>query len=139
MALLDSTASPSRSMLRWFGASLAGVFILVAFMIRQHSLIFAMALVVIGMLVGIVYYAIPTIQLQVIRVWRGLTYPLAWTMSHVLLGTVFFLIVLPIGWLMRLRGYDPLQLRKSSDADPTTTNWTARRNADPVSRYFKQF
>lgn len=52
---------------------------------------------------------------QVIRpVFVGLillTFPLGWVISHVLLATIFYLLVTPIGLILRLTGHDPLQLK----------------------------
>jgi len=38
-----------------------------------------------------------------------LTYPIGWVVSHVLLGSIFYLLFLPIGLVLRMTGHDPLQ------------------------------
>jgi hypothetical protein len=40
-----------------------------------------------------------------------LTYPIGWVVSHVLLGAIFYGIVMPIGIILRQTGHDPLQLK----------------------------
>jgi len=40
-----------------------------------------------------------------------LTFPIGWAVSHILLGAIFYLLVTPIGLVLRLTGHDPLQLR----------------------------
>lgn len=40
-----------------------------------------------------------------------LTYPIGWIVSHLLLGAIFYLLVAPIGLVLRLTGHDPLQLK----------------------------
>jgi len=40
-----------------------------------------------------------------------LTFPIGWVVSHVLLGGIFYLLVTPIGLILRLTGHDPLQLK----------------------------
>jgi hypothetical protein len=40
-----------------------------------------------------------------------LTYPIGWVLSHLLLGAIFYLIILPIGLARRIAGHDPLQLK----------------------------
>ena len=40
-----------------------------------------------------------------------LTFPIGWVVSHVLLGAIFYGIVMPIGIILRLTGHDPLQLK----------------------------
>jgi len=44
-----------------------------------------------------------------------LTYPIGWVVSHLLLGAIFYLIILPIGLVLRITGHDPLQLKPPSD------------------------
>ena len=40
-----------------------------------------------------------------------LTFPIGWVVSHVLLGAIFYGIVMPIGIILRQTGHDPLQLK----------------------------
>jgi len=40
-----------------------------------------------------------------------LTFPIGWVVSHVLLGAIFYLLVTPIGLILRMTGHDPLQLK----------------------------
>jgi len=40
-----------------------------------------------------------------------LTYPIGWVVSHVLLGAIFYGIVMPIGIILRQTGHDPLRLK----------------------------
>ena len=50
----------------------------------------------------------------VYRAWIGVGHVLAWINSRVILGAMFFLLVMPIGLVMRLMGKDPMA-RKISD------------------------
>ena len=40
-----------------------------------------------------------------------ITFPIGWVVSHVLLGVIYFGVVMPVGLLLRMIGHDPLQLR----------------------------
>ena len=40
-----------------------------------------------------------------------LTYPIGWVVSHLLLGSIFLFLFLPIGRVLRCTGHDPLQLK----------------------------
>jgi len=40
-----------------------------------------------------------------------LTFPIGWVVSHVVLGGIFYLLVTPIGLILRITGHDPLQLK----------------------------
>jgi len=44
-------------------------------------------------------------------VWLGFSHALGAVMSRVLLAIVFFGVVTPIGWLLRISGHDSLRLR----------------------------
>jgi hypothetical protein len=43
-----------------------------------------------------------------------LTFPIGWVVSHLLLGLIFYGVVTPIGYILRISGHDPLQLKKPS-------------------------
>ena len=43
------------------------------------------------------------------KAWMKLGYLLGWVNSRIILGIIFFVILLPIAILMRLFGYDPLK------------------------------
>jgi len=53
-----------------------------------------------------------------------------------LLAIVLYLVFTPVGLLLRLLGRDPLE-RGFDRAAPSY--WTARRRADTMDRYFRQF
>jgi len=46
--------------------------------------------------------------------WMRLGHALGWVNSHLILGTVFLLVLQPIAAVMRLTGYDPLRRRRAS-------------------------
>lgn len=62
-------------------------------------------------------------------------WPVGFVVSHLVLAGVYFLVVTPIGLLLRLAGKDPLQRR----FDPSrTTYWTDREAERPPESYFRQ-
>ena len=73
------------------------------------------------------------------RVYVGmmvLAFPIGWVVSHLLLAVVLYLVLTPIGWVMRLLGHDPLALRRKANAD---SYWISRRSPVTIQRYFRQF
>ncbi len=47
------------------------------------------------------------------KIWMALGHALGWVNSHIILGLVFIVVLLPIAVIMRIIGYDPLRrLRK---------------------------
>ncbi len=62
------------------------------------------------------------------RAWMAFGHVLGWINTRVILGLVFFVVVTPIGLIMRLLGKDPLRLCRSA------SYWIARdRPLDPQS------
>jgi hypothetical protein len=45
------------------------------------------------------------------RLWRRLGHALGWVNTRILLSLFFFLVLMPVGLIMRLMGKDPLELR----------------------------
>ncbi len=63
-------------------------------------------------------------------------WPIGFVVSHVVLALVYYLVVTPIGLVMRVVGYDPMSRRSAVDG---ASRWVQRdvdRNADS---YFRQF
>lgn len=53
--------------------------------------------------------------------------------ARVFLAGMFFLIIVPAGFVMRALGKDPLRLHRSADA---TSYWTAAKSDSPLDRLF---
>ena len=51
----------------------------------------------------------PALLRQPYRAWMALGNALGWVNSHVILGIVFIAVLLPIAYVMRLFGHDPLR------------------------------
>ena len=49
------------------------------------------------------------------KCWMKLGHALGWINSHIVLGLVFIIILQPIAFLMRIRGYDPLRRRRKGE------------------------
>lgn len=77
----------------------------------------------------------PKILRTLFVAWMVAAFPIGWVMSHLLLAVVYFGIVTPIGFLLRLRGRDALQLK----AEDSTSYWNTRPASPESSQYFRQF
>ena len=64
---------------------------------------------VIGLLLG---FTAPRLLHYPYKVWMSFGYVLGWINSHIILGLVFILVLLPIAFIMRLTGYDPLRTKR---------------------------
>jgi hypothetical protein len=63
------------------------------------------------------------------------TYPVGIVLSHILLALVYYLVLTPLGFTMRLFRPDPLCRRFDPDAP---SYWTARDETKPPESYFNQ-
>lgn len=62
------------------------------------------------------------------------TFPIGWVVSHLLLGAIFYGIVMPIGLVLRLTGHDPLQLKPPTE----TTLWKTPVGKTNPASYLRQ-
>ena len=135
MPLLHMTAEPSARTRRWFGLSLSLLIGLVGYLLQPTHAAVLWSFAACGAALAVVYYTFPKTQLPVIRTWQWLTAPIAWSMGHALLLSVYWCILLPLAIVLRLRRHDPLALRKVD----RTSNWVDRAPQRTSSRYFKQY
>jgi hypothetical protein len=68
--------------------------------------------------------------------WMLAAQPIGWTLSHLVLGAVYYLVLTPIGLGMRLLGRDPMHRR----FDPSAASyWVERKSQADPARHFRQF
>ena len=112
MALLEIKWNPSRRELKQFAALWIGFFGLLGLMVllRKSSWPAAAGCWIVAV-AGLVGLFRPTFLRRAYVVWMCLALPIGWAMSHLLLLAIFFLVLTPIGLVMRLFGHDPLERR----------------------------
>ncbi len=66
----------------------------------------------------------------------ALSYPFAWLFGYLLLAAVYFLLIAPIGLVLRLARRDPLARGFDREAQ---SYWVARSADDNRKRYFRQY
>jgi hypothetical protein len=138
MALLDKGRAPSASELRYFGFILAAFGAVLAAIVfyASGSVTAAHVIWIVGAVLGLVYYAVPPLKHPLYEVWMRLLYPIGWLISHVLVGAVYYLVLTPIGLVMRLFGRDVLARRR---AERASSYWRPLGEPDSPQRYFQQF
>jgi hypothetical protein len=138
MAMIDIKWNPSIKELRWFGGLgilfFAGV---ASVMYFKHEAASAAGWTFgIAFTVCIIGLIVPKFMRIVYVVWMVLVFPLGFVISYLALIVVFYLVIAPIGLIMRLTGYDPMRLKRDPDAD---TYWVERKQEQDSARYFRQF
>jgi hypothetical protein len=81
---------------------------------------------------------IPPLFRTIYHFWVGLSVVLGYFVSRILLSIIFFLVMTPTGFIMRLMGKDPMDRRM----DPAAATYWSQRTQEPdtsIERYEKQF
>ena len=106
----------SNKILREFGLLISFVFpILIGWILpafRGHS--FSFWTLWISLPALILALISPSLLFYPYKAWMKLGYILGWINSRIILGMVYFIVLLPISLLMRVFGHDPLRLKKSN-------------------------
>lgn len=138
MGIIEINLSPTRSQMTGFGLIMAAFFGLLGaifFFFTAYPTV-AYVLWTIGLVVAGLYYLIPAFRRPMYLGWMYAILPLGWVVSHLLFAVIYFLIITPIGWIVRLFGRDSMQ--RKLHAAPTTY-WVEHRTGEHPNRYFRQF
>jgi hypothetical protein len=129
---------PSERDLRVFAVGQAVVFALVCsgWIRRGGSLTVAVILGICSTAVAVFGLARPK-QIRVLYLaWMILVFPIGWLVTQGLLAATFLLLIVPLGFLLRCFGIDPLS-RRFENRQPSY--WVKRRPMPPATQYFRQF
>jgi hypothetical protein len=137
MSLIRINHHPSTRQLRVFAGAWLVCFGVLAVILRARGHPYA-AIAVGGVAIGI-----PSVGLAAMPVLRvaylGLSYatfPIGWVISHAILAAIYYFVFTPVGLLLRLLDYDPLERRIDRAA---STYWKRRdERRSSVDRYFRQ-
>ena len=138
MSLVHINKNPSTRELKWFGVLFLCFFGLVAAVLRWRYNAGNAATMVLGaaLLLTGVYFALPRLRRKLYLGWMYVTMPIGMVVSIILLAIVYFLVVTPIGVLVRLFSHDPMMRRFDPAAQ---TYWTKMPPTPRPDRYFRQF
>ncbi len=138
MSLIQIDHNPSRRQLNIFGLIWLVFFGIIGGIAAGNGDSMLVAAVIWGLAVTIpvVGWTVPAFM----RIaYVGLAYaafPIGFVVSHVILLVVYYLVLSPVGLLMRLFGYDPMGSTFDANAK---TYWCPRDKKDSLKEYFRQF
>ncbi len=138
MALMELNRNPSERELRQF----AGMFLV--FFGAIGTYLYAskdaqgagISLIALALLLGIAGLLRPSSIRLVFVGWMIAAFPIGWTISHLLLAAIYYLVVTPIALLLRLGGSDPMNRKFDPEAQ---SYWVEHQAKQDASRYFRQF
>jgi len=138
MALIDINWSPSKRELRFFAGMLLVFLAVIGGLVLKNtgSIQTASYVWIPGAVIGLVGLALPGEIRWLYVGWIVAAFPIGWTVSHLLLAIIFYLLLTPLGIIMRLFGYDPMHRQWDPDAG---SYWVVRRSKTDAAHYFRQF
>ncbi len=138
MAMISIDPYPSRRELAWFGVMMVVFFALIGGVIRLGTGGWTASIVVwtLGAGLTLLYYALRPLRRPLYLGWMHLVFPLGWALSYLVLASMYYLVITPIGLLMRALGRDPMQRRYEPDRP---SYWVPHRAEKGLSQYFHQF
>jgi hypothetical protein len=135
--MMEINWNPSRKELRQFGFLCLAFFGFLA-ATRYHSAgltLFTEFLAAAAIVGGVLGAVAPRLLKWIFVGWIVAVFPIGWTVSHLLLGFIYFFVLTPTGLILRGLGHDPMN--RSFDRG-AKTYWTTHDQA-PVAQYFRQF
>lgn len=138
MSFIDRNRKPSQKELNQFGGLLATFCGLLGGLSLYKSSSWTMATLFwsAGVIVAILYYAVPTLRMMIFQTWMGVVYPIGWFISHAMLAGIYYAVITPIGAAHRLWNRDPLQQKRDLS---TRTYWVPCSIQSDIKRYFQQY
>ena len=133
----DVTAAPSRRVLRQF-AGLCLVFLVGGAVYRAwqgHLTTGTWILGGAGAVIGVLGLIAPAAVRWVYTGWMIVAFPIGWTVSKLMLGTMFYAIFTPVALVFRVMRRDALHRQKPE----VTSYWTPKAGAEDVKEYLRQY
>ncbi len=139
MALISLNVHPSRRQLRQFAAIWFPAFFA---LVGGLALGWGGSLSVVGPIGGVVAAIslvgvfVPSFIRPVFVGWMYAAYPIGLVISHLILASIYFLVITPVGVLIRAMGSDPIERRLDPSLD---SYWVPRREDDRMESYLRQY
>ena len=106
-----------KTTLRKFGLTVGAVLLLVGIVLyltgKSSSVVFLGA----GVLLILLGLILPNILKPLNKIWMSLAVILGWFMSRLILFILFYIVITPIGFFLRIAGKDFLNLRTDKNSD----------------------
>jgi len=128
---------PSEKILRQFSGLFLVFFLALAGRRAWHGHTdgWTVGLAALAVAVGLLGLVRPSAVRFIYTGWMIVAFPIGWTISRIALGLVFYVIIAPVGFVMRAAGRDELRLRHP---DRPTSYWRPKPGPENAPEYFRQ-
>ncbi len=138
MAVIEINRNPSRKELNQFGFIWLGFLILFGllawFKLESHTA--ATVIWLLAIVVPVIGWLVPAFMKVVFLGLSYAAFPIGFVVSHVVLAAVYYLVLTPIGLVMRLFRYDPMSRALEPDR---SSYWIEREPQPDPKQYFRQY
>jgi len=121
--------------LRSFSWIVSGGFVVIGLapLIRHHPIrMWALGVALVLAVMGLIF---PPALKPVYRVWMAFGEALGWVNTRIILTIVYYLLIVPIGLILRATGNDPMRLKIEPDAE----TYRIPRVKRPISHMQRQY
>jgi hypothetical protein len=138
VALIDINWNPKRNDLRVFAGLQLVFFSFVAYVVATRFTATGLAggLFATSVVIAVLGIVRPLALKPLCVAWMAAAFPIGWVVSHTLMAVVYYLLMTPVGLVMRLLGRDPMERKLDRNA---STYWKRREPTKGSQRYFRQF
>jgi len=130
--------NPSSQDLRQFGVLWLVFFTAIGAMVwyRTDSEVVTVLIWVAALIIGVLGFVFLNFMRLVYLGMICLAFPIGWVISHVVLATVYYVVLSPIALILRIARYDPLGKRPDGSRE---SYWVKLPEIEDSGRYFRQF
>ncbi len=138
MRLIQIDHNPSHRQLNVFGVSWLVFFGVVGGIVLKSGGSVLVATVIWGLAgaVPVIGWTVPAFMRIVYIGMAYAAFPIGFIVSYLIMVIVYYLVLTPMGLVMRLFGYDPMNRHFD---ESTETYWSPRKQDDRLNTYFRQF
>ncbi len=136
--MIDLNLNPSKKELRQFAIfQLLFCLLVSGWLVYKYQFqIAAIAISLVSVIILIVGRVKPKLIRFIFVLLMVITFPIGWVVSHVIIFAVYYLLITPIGIIMKLVGYDPLHRKIDKNKG---SYWIKRPENKNSDRYFRQY
>jgi hypothetical protein len=139
MALIEIDWKPGKAQLRVFSRVFLAFALFwagVLYLFKEPSVLTLQIILGVGILIALVGQLVPVLIRPLYQFMMAVTLPIGLVVSSVLMGLIYFVVLTPIGLLLRVFGRDPMSRKLEADAE---SYWLERAPLASVRQYFKQY